>query len=268
MVHLLKESMRGHTLFRISHLLVSTFAISSLVKTPEKETISRGAITKRTKSKKKDQKMKSQKTLMNSKSRRAFQYAKRVALSAPGKLMLAVAVMGSLMSIPLRTGADDRNEHDGNERDRDESRIQQGFAIAPVPLDLRGKNRALVGKGSYIINAQGGCNDCHTWPSFTPGHDPFLGQPLQVNAALYLGGGRPFGPFVSRNITPDEHGLPAGLTRDQFITALRTGIDKDGAILQVMPWPVYGEMTDGDLKAVYEYLRSIPSLSGPGSRDP
>ena len=86
--------------------------------------------------------------------------------------------------------------------------------------------------------------------------------------AAYLGGGASFGPFVSRNITPDEHGLPAGLTRSQFITALRTGIDKDGTILQVMPWPVYGDMTDGDLEAIYEYLSSIPSLDGPGSRDP
>jgi len=208
--------------------------------------------------------MKAQNTVMESKLGRAFQFAGRVALSAPGKLMLAVAVMGSLMSIPLPTGAGDANEHDG-----EESKIQQGFAIAPVPLDLRGKNRALVGKGSYIVNAQGGCNDCHTTPSYAPGHDPFLGQPLQVNAATYLGGGRHFGPvIVARNITPDEHGLPAGLTRDQFITALRTGIDKDGAILQVMPWPVYGDMTDGDLKAIYEYLSSIPSLPGPGSRDP
>ena len=206
---------------------------------------------------------------MESKSAYLFQYARRVALSVPGKLMLAVAVLASLASIPLRSGAEDRNERNGKNRDGDESRIQQGFAIAPVPLDLRGKNRALIGLGSYIVNAQGGCSDCHTTPNYAPGHDPFLGEPKQVNVATYLGGGRHFGPvIVSRNITPDEHGLPAGLTRDQFITALRTGIDKDGAILQVMPWPVYGDMTDGDLKAIYEYLRSIPSLSGPGSRDP
>src|SRR5438477_8290896 len=99
----------------------------------------------------------------------------------------------------------------------DESKIQQGYRINPVTLDLRGKNRALVGLGSYIVNT-GGCNDCHTVPAYSPGHDPFLGQPQQVNAATYLGGGDHFGPFISRNITPDANGLPAGLTRDQFIT--------------------------------------------------
>jgi len=41
---------------------------------------------------------------------------------------------------------------------------------------------------------------------------------------------------------------------------MRTGRDPDdGHILQVMPWPVYRNMTDGDLRAIYEYLRAIPS---------
>jgi len=53
---------------------------------------------------------------MESKSGRVFQYAKRVALSTPGKLLLAGAVLISLLSIPLLTRADDRNGHDRNEK--------------------------------------------------------------------------------------------------------------------------------------------------------
>ena len=49
-------------------------------------------------------------TLMESKSGRVFQYANRVALSAPGKFLLAVAVIISLVSIPLLTRADQTNE--------------------------------------------------------------------------------------------------------------------------------------------------------------
>jgi len=144
-----------------------------------------------------------------------------------------------------------------------ESQIQRGFEIAPVPLDLHGKNRGLVGLGSYIVNAQGGCNDCHTHPNFAPGGDPYQGQPEQINTAQYLAGGRVFGPFVSANITPDATGKPAGLTLDEFRELLRTGHDPDdppGALLQVMPWPIYGKMVDHDLRAVYEYLSAIPSL--------
>ncbi len=151
-----------------------------------------------------------------------------------------------------------------------ESRIQVGLAIAPVELDLHGKNRALVGMGSYIVNAQAACNDCHTCPSFAPGHNPFAGGDGQVNSANYLAGGVPFGPFVSANLTPDSEGLPAGLTFAEFRSALRTGHDPDdGSILQVMPWPVFGNMTDHDLLAVYTYLTAIPpaqpgDCSGPG----
>ena len=49
-------------------------------------------------------------SVMESKSGRGFQYAKRVALSAPGKFLLAVAVIFSLVSIPLLTRADQTNE--------------------------------------------------------------------------------------------------------------------------------------------------------------
>ena len=35
--------------------------------------------------------------------------------------------------------------------DGGESEIQRGFQIAPVPLNLAGKNRSLVGLGSYLF---------------------------------------------------------------------------------------------------------------------
>ena len=153
--------------------------------------------------------------------------------------------------------------------DGDESKIKQGFAIAPVPLNLKGKNRALVGLGSYIVNAQGACNDCHTNPPYADGGDPYSGQPKKINAAGYLGGGVEFGPFVSRNLTPDKTGKPeGGNTFAEFEQIMRTGIDLDkahpqfGPFLQVMPWPVYQDMTDRDLRAIYEYLSAIPCVEG------
>ena len=174
---------------------------------------------------------------------------------------IVATLAASLAGLSAIAGADDRR-HDGD-RNFFDSRVARGYEIAPVPLDLRRKNRFLVGLGSYIVNAQGGCNDCHTAPPFAPGGNPFEGQPTVVNAAVYLAGGTPFGPtLVSANITPDENGLPAGLTREEFVTLIRTGRDHEDPdrILQVMPWPVFANMTDLDLRAVYEYLRAIPSL--------
>ena len=147
------------------------------------------------------------------------------------------------------------------------SRIQRGADIAPVPLDMTGLNPALVREGSYIVNAQGGCNDCHTNPPYAPGGDPFQGEPEQINVDGYLAGGTPFGPtLVSANITPDEDGLPHGLTWPEFKKVIRTGhdLEEPDEILQVMPWPVFRKMTDRDLMAIYEYLRSIPPIEGGG----
>jgi len=146
------------------------------------------------------------------------------------------------------------------------SNIQRGADYAPVPLKTKGLNPALVREGSYIVNAQGACNDCHTVPSFAPGGDPYLGQPEVINAACYLAGGAVFGPFVSRNLTPRANGLPANRTLDQFFEVMRSGHDfrdpADGTpILQVMPWPVYGKMSDRELSAIYEYLKAIPMIN-------
>src|SRR6185503_1856410 len=51
-----------------------------------------------------------QNTAMESKSKRVFNYAKRVALSTPGKFLLAVGFSLSLVAVPLLTRADQTNE--------------------------------------------------------------------------------------------------------------------------------------------------------------
>jgi hypothetical protein len=177
-----------------------------------------------------------------------------------------------MMAAIVRFPAQAQGQGDGGE-----SEIRRGFEIAPVPLKLEGKNRALVGLGSYLVNGPMDCVGCHTSNLFLPGGDPFLGQPAVINTATYLGGGVPFGPFVSRNLTPDSGGRPAGLTLRQFKQVLRTGVDLKGIeqppvpaptpILQVMPWPAYRHSTERFIEAIYEYLSAIPCLEGgPGVR--
>ena len=175
-----------------------------------------------------------------------------------------------------------------------DSRIRRGLEVSPVPLDLRGKNRALVGLGSYLVNVVADCNGCHSagpQTEFAPGGNPYFGQPKVVNPATYLGGGRDFGPVVpgtphiiSRNLTPDRTGRPAGgLSFPEFLYILRTGDDIDhlhptcsalvttnclpppfdGDLLQVMPWTAFQDLTDYDIRAIYGYLSAIPCIEGP-----
>ena len=173
--------------------------------------------------------------------------------------------------------------------------IRRGFEIAPVPLNLEGKNPELVGLGSYIVNAQSDCNGCHSpGPAveFALGGNPYFGQPAKVNPDVYLAGGQDFGPFpapgfphiVSRNLTPDKTGRPeGGHTYAEFVQIIRHGTDFDhlhptcsstvttncipppfnGDLLQIMPWPIYKNMTNHDLRAIYEYLSAVPCIAGP-----
>ena len=216
---------------------------------------------------------------------KASQSVKVVAALAP---VVAIAVVGIFSGSPRVQAA----------YDSEESRIQRGFEVAPVPLNLAGKNRALVGLGSYIMNAASDCNSCHNSGQppdfdFTPGRNPYMllpgtnvPQPKQVNPATYLGGGQIFGTvdggppspddplIVSRNLTPDKTGRPeGGHTLAEFIKMIRTGVDMDhvhpnlpsgydGNLLQIMPWPTFQNMTDHDLDAIYEYLSAIPCIEG------
>lgn len=195
-------------------------------------------------------------------------------LPLAGLALLAVACDSSLPPEPGPRGVEpvtNAARGPGQESASEASKIQIGYAIAPVPLDLKGKNPSLVGLGSYVVNAQSDCAGCHSFPQYAEGGNPHLGQPEVTNQATYLSGGADFfGPFVPRNITPDAQGLPARLTLEEFLLVLDTGADLKGRppfvpspendLLQVMPWPVFGKMTDREKRAIYEYLRAIPCI--------
>jgi hypothetical protein len=176
------------------------------------------------------------------------------------------------------------------------SLVRQGFAISPIPpekLDFAGKSKSTVGLGSYLVNGVGVCSGCHSFPQYleqgnTAGNNPSGGDPFEgipstqstsrqlaanYNVSHYLAGGQCFGPFMARNLTPDEYGLPEGLTEDEFVKVMRTGEDihcekfkndpicalgPDTPLLQVMPWPTYHSMTDAHLIAIYTYLAALP----------
>src|ERR1051325_3359608 len=152
-------------------------------------------------------------------------------------LLTAIALVTVFTnSSPGQNGKEKGNDDDNSRSER--KRIEKGFEIAPGRLTFKNKDRDLVGLGSYIVNAQAACGDCHTCPTYAPGHNPFQGGDGAINATNYLAGGVPFGPIISANITPDASGKPAGLDFDEYLELIRTGHDPDepGEILQVMPW--------------------------------
>ena len=156
-----------------------------------------------------------------------------------GAVVTLVAIVLAGMSIKApRAHADD---------DDTDARIRIGFKIAPVPLNLTGRDRDMVGLGSYLVNAAGDCNGCHTSggpPNFNyaPGGNPYFGQKVVVDPTVYLSGGQNFGPvgtptgpngyagpnMITRNLTPDKNGKPeGGHTRSEFRRIMRHGKDFD-----------------------------------------
>jgi hypothetical protein len=231
----------------------------------------------------------------NFSERTTIMTSRRIVKPAAAVAAFAAFLLAAMLSSSPRVRATDDDDEE-----RNESKIHRGFEIAPVPLNLDGKNRRLVGLGSYLINTMY-CNECHSaGPAinqYSPGGVPYFGQPKIINPATYLGGGRDFGApvpgsahIISRNLTPDKTGMPeGGHTFADFVLIMRTGVDLDnlhptcptgivnagcipapfrGDLLQTMPWPALKDLTDHDLRAMYEYLSAVPCVAGPPAPDP
>ena len=101
-------------------------------------------------------------------------------------------------------------------------------------------------RGKYLAGI-GTCSDCHT--PLSPKFEPIAG--------MDLAGGNPMGENVaSANITPDASGI-GYYDEALFIQAIRTGYVRARKLRSAMPWWVYRNMTDDDLKALFAHLRTI-----------
>lgn len=150
-------------------------------------------------------------------------------------------------------------------------------AAAPAAADP-------IARGQVLVTI-GGCHDCHTPKKMGPkGPEPdmarmLMGHPEKevVTEAFKPQGpwmiattdqltswSGPWGISYPANLTPDTlTGLRSGVwTEALFIQALRTGKHVGTArdILPPMPWPMIGQMSDDDLKAIWAYLGSIPPI--------
>lgn len=103
---------------------------------------------------------------------------------------------------------------------------------APEPAET-------VEYGEYLAV---GCRACHG-ENFSGG--PIPGAPPELG--------------VPSNLTPHPTGL-GDWTREQFFTAMRTGVLPDGRQMDddQMPWRNFARMTDVELGALWAYLQQLP----------
>jgi len=112
-----------------------------------------------------------------------------------------------------------------------------------------------LARGKYLVTLMG-CQDCHTPGTFYGAMD--RSRDLSGSEVGWQGG---WGVSYPRNLTPDPETGLGRWSRDQIVTALRTGIRPNGtALLPPMPWPNYSSLTDTDAYAIAAYLQSLPPI--------
>ena len=144
-------------------------------------------------------------------------------------------------------------------------------AAAPASADQ-------IARGKYLVTIQD-CNGCHT--PFVMGEPDlkrmFMGHPesekitgpptKQAGWATAISDSNtawstPAGVSFTTNLTPDKATGIGNWTEQMFVQAIRTGkhLGAGRAIMPPMPWKIYSNATDADLKAIFAYLKTVPAI--------
>jgi hypothetical protein len=137
-----------------------------------------------------------------------------------------------------------------------------------------------IERGSYLVNSIG-CDDCHSPKKITPtgleiipelrlsGFNPEMASLKPTTDAVKQGwmlfGGDlttavgQWGQSYAANLTSDATGI-GNWKEEQFIKALREGkykgLDNTRPLLPPMPWFVYKNLSDDDLKSIFAFLKT------------
>lgn len=138
-----------------------------------------------------------------------------------------------------------------------------------------------IARGEYLVLVQD-CDDCHT-PKIITDHGPvpdmekrFMGFPagreipeipnsqdwVFMSPDLMAAAG-PWGVTFSANITPHETGIGNWTYehfKKSFTEGKHKGLDNSRAVLPPMPWQNKKYMDEKDVRAIYDYLKSIEPI--------
>lgn len=161
------------------------------------------------------------------------------------------------------------------------------------PVETQETAAATPNYGGYASKEQWGehlvticaCNDCHTPKKMTPagpvldsslllsGHPANMPIPdvdrkamekkgLVVTQTLTAWVG-PWGVSYTGNLTSDATGI-GNWDESNFMTAIRhgkfKGIESGRTLLPPMPWEMYRNLTDDELKAIFAFLKSTKPI--------
>jgi len=122
---------------------------------------------------------------------------------------------------------------------------------APQPITSPVASPDKSDAGRYLVKV-GGCYFCHT-PQ----------QHGQVVSGMEFAGGNVFSEgakdAASANLTPDSSGI-GYYDEALFFQAMKTGYVKARELNSIMPFGVYKNLTDNDLRSMFAYLQTVKAV--------
>jgi cytochrome c553 len=125
-----------------------------------------------------------------------------------------------------------------------ERRLRRVHAVPPIAPLASPTDSASLARGEHLARAVANCVECH-------GED-FGGR-------VYLDAG-PLGIVAGPNLSGGRGGVGPSLTDDDWVRAIRHGVDRGGRSLLVMPSETYVHLSQPDLEALIAYLRGVPPV--------
>jgi mono/diheme cytochrome c family protein len=122
------------------------------------------------------------------------------------------------------------------------SRINQAYDVNPVSLSVS-YDSATLALGAHLVNIKG-CTDCH-------GAD-LSGRIFIDDPKLVM--------LPAPNLTRGKGGIASNYSVEDWVRALRHGINRDGRSLYIMPSYEYVALTEKDLGAIIAYCEQLPPI--------
>lgn len=140
-------------------------------------------------------------------------------------------------------------------------------APAPVLSDATQGGDAVptLARGAYLVEHVAACGSCHTPPAPDGTPDParyLAGNPCLVDLAPQDDAA---GCLASSNLT-----TLGAVSDDALARMIRDGVGEHGrALIPVMPYQVFHQLGEADVRSIVMYLRTLPEVAGaPASQAP
>ncbi len=123
-------------------------------------------------------------------------------------------------------------------------RLNQTFDVKAEKVPVS-SDPAVIERGRHLAMTLGKCGDCHG--------DDLSGKMVIDDPAV----GTVAGPNITRA------GVTGGYTDDDWVTAIRHGVRRDGSPVLLMPSYEYWNFDDQELGDIVSFLKSVPAVEKP-----